>query len=465
MANILVIDDDKMICDTLADFIGPMGHNVLYALRLKEGLKKVSTGSFDLVFLDVRLPDGNGIEAVPKIRETPSSPEVIIITGEGTPDGAELAIKSGSWDYIQKPLSAETITLPLFRVLQYREEKETGKPPVVLKKEGIVGDSEQIRHCFDRVAKAAATDINVLVTGETGTGKELFARIIHDNSDRSGKSFVVLDCTALPDTLVESMLFGHEKGAFTGADKTREGFVKQADKGTLFLDEVGELPMNIQGAFLRVLQERRFRPLGSELEIKSDFRLIAATNRSLDQMVQAGNFRRDLLFRLRSTVIDLPPLRERTEDIRDLAFYYITKFCDRYGIGTKGFSPEFLEALYAYNWPGNVRELINALERSVSIARNEPTLFPVHLPDHIRARLARASIEQGSQNESNPGESTKISEPFPKLRELVETTEQRYLQDLVSFTEGNIKEVCRISGVSRANIYTRLKKYNISRNF
>ena len=195
------------------------------------------------------------------------------------------------------------------------------------------------------IAQAAGSDVNVFITGETGTGKELFARAVHENSPRARGNFVVVDCTALPETLVESLLFGHEKGTFTGAEKARDGLVRQAHCGTLFLDEVGELPLNMQKAFLRVLQERRFRPLGGSREIESDFRLVAATNRNLDQMVRAGQFREDLLFRLRSYVIELPPLRERPEDLQELARFYADRFCERYGLPSKGFSPDFIRTL------------------------------------------------------------------------------------------------------------------------
>ncbi len=465
MANILAIDDEELICWFLKDIIEPMGHRMQYALGLREGLKKASGEPFDLVILDVLLPDGNGLDAIPVLRSAASSPEVIIITGAGNPDAAELAIKTGAWDYFQKPFSIQDIKLAVTRVLQYRQEKTNRSSPIILKKDGIIGDSPQMKRCFGLVAKAAATNANVLITGETGTGKELFSRAIHMNSDRSHRGFVVLDCAALPETLVESMLFGHEKGAFTGADRNRQGFVEQAHKGTLFLDEVGELPVNIQSAFLRVLQERRYRPVGGKTEIASEFRLIAATNRSLDQMVKEGRFRKDLLFRLRSVEIVLPPLAKRTKDIKDLAFLYMNKFCDRYGIGTKGFSPEFLEALSFYRWPGNIRELINAMESAISEALDDPTLFPIHLPKYIRAKLARASIGHKTSKKAGQQTISSNSEPFPTIKELIEETERKYFQNLVSFAGGDIKEVCRISGLSRANTYARLKKYNISRKY
>ena len=307
------------------------GFDIQSAYTLQEGLKRVQSGAFDVVFLDVNLPDGNGLDILADIREAASSPEVIILTGQGTADGAELAIRSGVWDYIQKPSSIHVMMLPLLRALQYREEKLKGKSPVSLKLEGIIGSSPKMKACYDLISQAAVADVNVLITGETGTGKELFARAVHMNSARSGRNFVVVDCAALQDTLKESTLFGYEKGAFTGADQSREGLIKQADGGTLFLDEIGELPLPMQKSFLRVLQERHFRPLGSIKEIKSNFRLIAATNRNLENLVHSGRFREDLLFRLRTLTIMLPPLREHPEDIADIALYHIARICKRSG--------------------------------------------------------------------------------------------------------------------------------------
>ena len=441
-----------------------MGHSIECALLLKEGIEKIQTESFDLVFLDIHLPDGNGLAALPAIREAASSPEIIIITGEGNPDGAELAIKNGCWDYIEKPLSMVTVTLPLTRVIQYRKEKTSKKRPVVIRRKGIIGESSKIRHCLGLVAMAAEANTNVLITGETGTGKELFAQAIHENSHRASNPFVIVDCAALPETLVESILFGHKKGAFTGAGSTRSGLIKQADKGTLFLDEIGELPVNIQGAFLRVLQEGSFRRVGDDNESTSDFRLIVATNRNLDQMVDKGLFRKDLLYRIKTIMIDLPPLSERIKDIREIAFHYMAKFCDGYGTGTKGFSPEFFEALTRYHWPGNVRELVNAIEGAASVARNEDTLFPIHLPDNIRTWLVRDTIAPKSNEETSFEESIQTLDSIPTLKELIETTEKEYFKNLVSKTEGNIQDICRISGISRAIVYARLKRYNLSRH-
>jgi len=266
MARILIIDDDIEVCTLLSMTIERMHHEASYALTLKAGLNENRKNQFDVVFLDVNLPDGNGLEALPRIKESPSSPEVIIITGKGDPDGAELAVKSGAWDYLQKSSSLKELNLQLRRVLRYREEK-LNKQQHLLNRDEIVGSSPLITQCLELVSRAAGSDVNVLITGETGTGKELFAHAIHKNSSRKDKNFVIVDCATLPETLVESILFGHEKGAYTGADRTRPGLISQADGGTLFLDEIGELRLPTQTAFLRVLQERRYRPVGAKAEV------------------------------------------------------------------------------------------------------------------------------------------------------------------------------------------------------
>ena len=396
MAKILIVDDDQMLCDALSTKLRMMEHDVDCAATLEDGIRKAVTGLNDVVYLDVRLPDGSGLDALPIIRKLELPPEVIIMTGMGDPEGAELAIKNGAWDYIEKPSSTNTMILPLVRALQYREIKLTTRSISSLDREGIIGSSPLLKACLDQVAEAARSNANILLSGETGTGKELFAWAIHHNSPRKGRNFVVVDCAALSETLVESMLFGHEKGAYTGADKAQEGLIKQADGGTLFLDEVGELPFSIQKSFLRVLQEHRFRPLGSSREITSDFRLVAATNRQLDEMVRQGQFRSDLLYRLRSFSIELPSLRDRREDIPELIAYHTRKICERYGEEVKTASPELIEMLVRYDWPGNVRELVSTLERSLAVARLEAVLIPKHLPIAIRAKMVRASVGKTS---------------------------------------------------------------------
>jgi two-component system, NtrC family, response regulator len=483
MPTILIIDDDPMIGESLTHMMRRLGYQAFFARSLREGLEAAQAHQVDVVLLDVQMPDGSGLDILPSLRETTSSPEVIIITGLGTPDGAELAITNGAWDYVEKPLSLDAVTLPLMRALQYRAEKQARKGHVALKREGIVGNSLKLRACLDLLAQAADSEAPVLITGETGTGKELFAWAIHQNSPRAQRNFVVLDCASLPPTLVESMLFGHEKGSFTGADKAQEGLIKQADGGTLFMDEVGELPLPSQKAFLRVLQERRFRPIGAKLEVTSNFRLVAATNRNLEDMVNYGLFRDDLLFRLKSFVIHLPALREHPEDMQELATHHVARLCQYYGTDLKGFSPEFFTALEGYHWPGNVRELFNTLERTVAMARHEPVLYPYHLPNHIRALIARAavrgtptsypqpvvadsdSIAHASEDQppapESPIEEGTVAPSFPTMHFYRSNMDRQYLQDLIRVTKGDIRTACQIADLSRSSLYGLLKKYGI----
>ena len=465
MSRILIVDDDELLNQTLSRVVKRLGHESVSAFSLAEGIHTARTGDFDVVFLDVRMPDGNGVESLPSFRDLPSNPEVIIVTAYGEPDGARLAIENGAWDYIKKPGSIDGFTLPLLRALQYRAEKQTARYPVVLKRDAIIGNSPRLNEALERLAQASASNSNVLIIGETGTGKELFARSIHQNSCRAAGNFVVVDCAALPENLVEGILFGHEKGAYTGADRAKEGLIRQADGGTLFLDEVGELPLHVQKAFLRVLQERKFRPLGAKREVESDFRLVAATHRNLDDMVKGGSFREDLLFRLRSFAIELPPLRERKEDIRELTLSQTARLCDLLGLEMKGFSSDFLEVLSAYDWPGNVRELFNALEESVATAHFEPTLFPAHLPTRIRVKAAQAPLKEQQASSFRDRSVAAVDraprEEFPKLRDFREDLERGYLRDLVDHCRGNKMEACRVSGLSRARLYDLLKKYDI----
>ncbi len=469
MAEIFIIDDDAAVCRMLAQMVQTLGHRPSYALSLKEGVEAVSIHDFDVVLLDVNLPDGSGLDAVPRIREATSEPEVLIITGMGDPDGAELAVRSGAWAYVEKPIALQRMALQLARVLEFREMKKARRNVVVLDREGIVGESPKLKACLEVMAQAAGGDAGVLITGETGTGKELFARAIHRNSRRAEGPFVVVDCSTIPETLVESLLFGHERGAFTGADRMREGLIRQADGGTLFLDEIGELPLPVQRAFLRVLQERRFRPLGAGREVASDFRLVSATNQKLEDLVSQGRFRQDLFFRIKSFVIELPPLRERAEDIEELARNHTVRLAREYRTEIKGFSGDFFDVLAAYDWPGNVRELFHALERAFAAALEDPTLFTVHLPANIRARVARNAVaSRAAERIDNiplaDGAPVGSVEHYPTLKEVRAATESRYLRDLMEAVAWDVPRACRLSGLSRSRLYDLLKWHGIEKS-
>lgn len=478
MTKILIIDDDIEASATMASLVSRLSYSSDQAYTLREGLQLAKGIEYDVVFLDVFLPDGNGLDILPDLMALNNPPEVIILTGKGNPDGAELAIKGGVWDYLLKPTSVKDITLTLDRALKYRTEKKGSASLDEEEFQEVIGHSAGVKSSLKLTLKAARSDSNVLITGETGTGKELFASIIHQHSERTKGDFVVVDCTALTESLVESTLFGHVKGSFTGAQQNREGLVKAADGGTLFLDEVGEMPLSIQKVFLRVLQEKVFRPVGANKEQHSNFRLIAATNRDLDEMVAQGFFRSDLLFRIKTMRIHLPPLRQRNNDIIELASHKMNQLCGELGIAAKEFSEDYLETIRKYAWPGNVRELLNNVERSVIDAGAEDTLYAMHLPRGLRIAVAKTQISKlkSAQNSENAKE--KVSQtiedlgqqifedifdtPLPRLKEFKNTAEQIYLTELIRQCDGNIQQIMKTSGLSRSHFYTLLKKYKIS---
>lgn len=472
MGKILIVDDDWMLCKGLSAEIKLLGHACSTAQSLDEMFTAMDDTDFDVVILDIALPDGNGLEKLPRIRSSKSKPEVIILTAEPDPESAELAIHQGAWSYFSKPPVIESIKTVIQRAIDFRAQKR--KKPVALKRCGIIGESDMLMSCLNRVARAASGDSNVLISGETGTGKELFATAIHKNSERSKRPFVVVDCAAMPDTLVENMLFGHERGAFTSADQKSEGLIRQAHTGSLFLDEVGEMPLHVQKSFLRVLEGRSFRPVGGTKELFSDFRLVAATNRNLESMVEAGMFRVDLLHRLRGIHIELPPLRLCVSDINDMTCKFLGRICAKRALPRKGFSEDFLDALESYAWPGNVRELIHTLEYAVSSAGDTEALFPRHLPTYIRAGLARKAMEETTAHKARASATEKRvqspdEEHFPKLKnfrdQALEELEAQYLRDLMQVSNGEIGKACELSGLSRARVYALLKQYDIRREF
>lgn len=479
MANILIIDDDKAIREMLGSVISRQGHNIFTAGTIKQGSALMDSHSIDTVFLDIFLPDGNGLEILPKIKRNPSSPEVVVMTGSGSDEAAELAVKNGAWNYIQKPLSMKEIFLQLERIIDYRNKKISSIPSLI-DADGIIGKSEEITRALQSVAKCAKCEANVHIFGETGTGKELFANAIHKNSNRSHGPFVVVDCTVLPEQLVESTLFGYEKGAFTGANEQREGLIKCADNGTLFLDEIGELSLSVQKSLLRVIQERQFRPVGSTKIVHSNFRLISATNRNLDKLVSRLQFREDLLYRLRTVSIELPPLKKRRKDIKDLACHYVQELCEKNGLRSKGFSPDFFLVLETYDWPGNVREMIAALEKAILAEPNTPILYPVHLPEHIRINYIKSSAfinqlgsaaKPSSNSDMSPEDlpwADHLVQPLVPLKEFrkkcYDELEHLYLKQLMAASKNNIQKACDISGLKQARLYDLMRKNGINRD-
>lgn len=459
VGNILVVDDDIELCSMLVQKLTSIGHRATYSLSLSEGLQLAQKGDFDIVFLDVQFPEGNGLTQLSHFSSANSCPEVIVMTGSGELRGAEIAIKTGAWSYIEKPHLTRDLILPLTRALEYRKEKQrTGTNTVVLKRGNIIGESQAITSCLDQVASAATADANVLITGETGTGKELFAKAIHENSTRCDKSFITIDCASLPETLIESTLFGYTKGSFTGAEKAGRGLIHLAEGGTLFLDEVGELPFDVQKKFLRVIQEGRYRPIGSTTEVYSNFRVVSATNRDLEQMVKDGSFRADLLYRLRSFHIGLPPLRKRKEDIPALARFIVTRLCDRLRIEQKTLSSEFTEHLLTQQWLGNVRELQQLLEEVCAKAYQHQTLFACHLPENLRITQTQQKLKKKpTDHEKNRNLASQVKIPL-SWKEQKAVMEKEYITDLMNYSDNNIQQACEISGISRARIYQLLKK-------
>ncbi len=460
MSEILIVDDDQSLAKMLSRQVTRVGHQASVAHTLSEGLQAAQHTPFDLIFLDVQMPDGNGLDFLSRFRRMPSEPEVIIITGQGDPGGAAKAIHSGAWGYIEKPHVLTDLSLHMTRALQYRSEKNRPTTVTAIKRDTIIGQSPALTHCLDQLAAASSSDVSVLLSGETGTGKEVFAQAIHENSGRAKSNFVVVDCASLPETLIESTLFGHTKGAFTGAGAKSSGLIQQADHGTLFLDEVGELPLQTQRAFLRVLQEHRFRPVGASQEQASDFRLLAASNRNLDEMVAKGEFRKDLLYRLKAFTIHLPPLRQRPDDIRALTIHFIERLCQRYGQESKGFGIDFEATLAAYDWPGNVRELFQALEQAFTSAFRSPTLFPNHLPEHIR--ICQVQSAMGKDVTPEPELPPTMPAQLPSWRLFKEELEKEYLRKLLAETNGNISAASRMADISRTHLYQLLNKHDVS---
>jgi two-component system NtrC family response regulator len=420
------------------------GHESICAYTIREGLEMASTEPFDVVFLDVQLPDGNGLDIVSKLEKLPSAPEIIIITGYGDPSGAGFAIKSGVWAYLEKGSGINEITLSLQSALQYRKQKQAGAGVGHggMNRDGIVGSSPGLEACLEQVVQAAASDASVLITGETGTGKELFAQAVHRNSRRCHGNFVVVDCAALPENLIESMLFGHEKGVYTGADHAREGLIRQANGGTLFLDEIGEMAPPLQSRLLRFLQDHKIERLGSTRSIALDVRVVAATNRNLDEAIAKGIFRADLYHRLNVVKITMPTVRERREDIPLLASYFAAKYAKACKRNVNGISPAARALLQSYEWPGNVRELENAIERAVVLGSAD-VIEADDLPERI--------LESANSGKL----------PMAKYYEAVKQAKRELILNALEQAKGNYTEAANALGVHPNNLHRLIRTLDL----
>jgi DNA-binding NtrC family response regulator len=452
-ANILIIDDEKLIRWTLEGVLRKEGYAVMSADSGEAGLKLVDEEAPDLILLDLRLPKMDGMEVLERVKEIKPDALVIILTAHGTVESAVEAMRKGAYDYLNKPFDVEETKLVIRKALETIELK---KEVVQLRREhterigvdDIIGASVELAEILDlvkRIARSNATTI--LIQGESGTGKELLAKAVHQQSARSGKPFMAINCTALPETLVESELFGHEKGAFTDAKQSKKGLLEVAQGGTALLDEIGDVYAPTQAKLLRVIEEKSFMRLGGTRDIHVDVRIIATTNRDLSRQVSEGNFREDLYYRLKVVPIFIPPLRERPEDVLPLAKYFLDRYKREFRRHVTGLSPEAEALLRKYHWPGNVRELRNAIERAMILGSGD-VITPDHLPKEIVT---------GPQL----GDAERFTIRIPRGGVPLKDLEKEMVKQALELAGGNQVHAARLIGISRDALRNRMKKYGM----
>ena len=451
-ARILVVDDERSMQEFLEIFLRSEGYEVATAGDVASARAHVEGNDFDVVITDVQMPDGSGIDLLHSVHDTSPDTVVIVITAFASTETAIAAMKQGAYDYITKPFKVDEMRIVVEKAL---EKKLLSAENKRLRSElrsherdrSIVGNSPVMQRVYDLVAQVADTKANVLVTGESGTGKEMVARAIHQGGERRDKPFVVVNCAAIPENLLESELFGHVKGAFTGAVQSKAGLFEVADGGTLFLDEVGELPAPLQVKLLRAIQEKSFRRVGGTADQSADVRIVAATNRRLDEEVQAGRFREDLYYRLNVIEIPLPPLRERPDDVALLVDHFVAKYRDELGKPIEGCSEAALEKLLTYSFPGNVRELENVIERAVALSR-EPIIQLESLPPAVL-------------DPAGPARQSRIPAEGVNLDQLMEDYERSLLLEALGPAGGVKKKAAQLLGISFRSFRYRCEKLGI----
>jgi DNA-binding NtrC family response regulator len=449
-ARVLVVDDEKNIRTMLGRALDLEGFEVESAEDGQSGFTMASSGNFDLVLLDLKLPDMTGLDVLEKLGDMERAPAVVMMSGHGTLEAAVKATRLGALDFLEKPIEMERMLLTVSNALRL---DTLGKAVGALqrgveRRHGMVGRSKALLRVLEDVRRAAPTKARVLITGESGVGKELVAQAIHELSSRSDGPFVKLNCAAIAETLVESELFGHEKGAFTGAEKRHTGRFERADGGTLFLDEIGEMPMATQARLLRVLQEGELERVGGSAPVKVDVRVIAATNRDLMDEVKEGRFREDLYYRLNVLPVPVPPLRERREDIPELAIFLLKRSCVENDIEEKEWTEGALEALAGHDFPGNVRELVHLVDRLAILSPGER----IEVTD-VRAALPGAEKLKG-------GEIPQEGRLYP----LLEAFEARIIEDRIARFDGNMSRAAEDLGLERSHLYKKVRRLGIRRD-
>jgi len=448
--KILVVDDENAHRQMIETVLTGEGYAIYHAEDGLAAVEAVEQRFYDLILMDIHMSRMDGIEALKRIMEISPNIPIVIMTAYASIDTAIDALKSGAHDYLIKPLDIEEVKILIKKALHHHRVEQENR---FLKErlddhlnfQNIIGQSRPMRKLFETISLVAPSDATALITGESGTGKELIANAIHENSPRSSQPFIKVNCAALPETLLESELFGHERGAFTGAVAKKRGRFQMADKASIFLDEIGEMPLTTQVKILRVIQEKEFEPVGSSQTLKVDIRVVAATNKDLEAEIASGRFREDLFYRLNVVTLHVPPLRTRREDIPLLADFFLKRYAEKNRRLIKGFSPRAVDLLMRYSWPGNVRELENVVERAVILAR-EDTITPVEFPATIRA----LDIDETDPDfELTPGSSLKDME----RRMIIRTLEE---------TGGNRTQAAEILGISRRTIQLKLKEYGIN---